>query len=120
MTGDVKSHFSSPITAASSTGQCNTIERIDSAMLPWENYLFNRTHSKPSQGSVPAGLTLASDFSFCFPCQVGSSFVLRRPIETTALITHLPTTASDVARTKKLHAVEGILFSMGSGSRSLH
>src|SRR5580658_1542774 len=39
---------------------------------------------KPSQGSVPAGLTLTSDFGFCFQCQAGSSFVLRRPIEITA------------------------------------
>jgi len=34
-------------------------------------------------GSVPAGLTLASDSSFCFQCNVGSILVLRRPIETT-------------------------------------
>jgi hypothetical protein len=38
------------------------------------------TRSKPSQGSVPAGLTLASDFSFCFQCKVGSSLVLRLSI----------------------------------------
>ncbi len=51
-------------------------------MLPQENYLFGCTRSKSSQGSVPAGLALASDFSFCFQCKVGSSLVLRRPIET--------------------------------------
>jgi hypothetical protein len=39
-----------------------------------------------SQGSVPAGLTLASDFSSCFQSKVGSSLVLRRPIETTRVI----------------------------------
>ncbi len=41
------------------------------------------TRSKPSQGSVPADLTLASDFSFCLQHRVASSLVLRRPIETT-------------------------------------
>ncbi len=55
-------------------------------MLPRENHLSGCTRSKPSQGSVPAGLALASDFSFCFQCKVGSSLVLRRPIETTAVI----------------------------------
>ena len=52
-------------------------------MLPRENHLFGCTRSKPSQGSVPVGLALASDFSFCFQCKVGSSLVLRRPVETT-------------------------------------
>jgi hypothetical protein len=52
-------------------------------MLAWENGLFGRTWPKPSQGSVPAGLTLASDFGSCFQCQAGSSLVLRRPIEIT-------------------------------------
>ncbi len=28
----------------------------------------------------------ASDFSFCYHCMLGSSWVLRRPIETTVLI----------------------------------
>src|SRR5271154_5573335 len=55
-------------------------------MLPRENHLFGCTRSKPSQGSVPTDLTLASDFSLCFHCKGGSSLVLRRPIETTALI----------------------------------
>ena len=32
------------------------------------------------------GLAVASDLSPSFQCQVGSSLVLRRPIETTALI----------------------------------
>jgi hypothetical protein len=54
-------------------------------MLARENNLLGSTRSNPSQSSVPAGLTLASDFSFCFQCQEGSSLVLRRPIETTAL-----------------------------------
>jgi DNA-binding winged helix-turn-helix (wHTH) protein len=74
---------------ASSTGRCNTIQCIDSTMLAWENGLFGRTWPKPSQGSVPAGLTLASDFGFCFQCQAGSSLVLRRPIEITSLMRHL-------------------------------
>ena len=42
-----------------------------------------------ARGSVPAGLSLASDFAFCFQCQPGSSLVLPRPIEITALIRHL-------------------------------
>ena len=48
--------------------------------------MFDCTRSKPNQVSVPAGLTLAIGFSFCFKCQPGSSLVLRRPIEITALI----------------------------------
>src|SRR5580692_10327290 len=48
-----------------------------------ENHLFGCTRSKPSQGSVPTGVALASDFSFCFQCEVGSNLVLHRPIETT-------------------------------------
>src|SRR5277367_1431118 len=55
-------------------------------MFPRENPLFGCTRSKPSQCSDPAGLTLASDFGFCFQCQAGSSLVLRRPIETTGFI----------------------------------
>jgi len=54
-------------------------------MLPQQNHLFGAIQAKPSQSSVPAGLTLASVLGFCFQCQVGSSLVLRRPIETTAL-----------------------------------
>jgi hypothetical protein len=45
--------------------------------------MFGCTQSTPSQSSVPAGLTLASDSGFCFQCQAGSSLVLRRPIEIT-------------------------------------
>jgi hypothetical protein len=77
------------VNAASSTGRCNTFQRIDSAMLRRGNHLFGGTRSKPSQSSVSPGLTLASDFSFCFQCQAGSSLVLRRPIEITAFIRHL-------------------------------
>ena len=40
---------------------------------------------KPIPSSVPAGLVLISDFGFCYQCQAGSSLVLRRPIEITAL-----------------------------------
>jgi hypothetical protein len=52
-------------------------------MLPGENHLFGFTWTKPSQSSVPVGLTGASDFGFCFQCQAGSSLVLHRPIEIT-------------------------------------
>jgi hypothetical protein len=57
-------------------------------MLPRENHLFGGTGPKPSQDSVPADLTLAGDFGFCFHCEVGSSLVLRRPIEITSFIIH--------------------------------
>ena len=57
-------------------------------MLAREHDLFGCTRSKPTQSSVPAGLTLASEFGFCFQCQEGSSLVLRRPIEITRLIRH--------------------------------
>src|SRR5580693_2092360 len=77
-----------PIGAASSSGRCNTIQCVDWPMLPWGNYLFGRTLSKTSQGSVPDVLALPSDFSFCFQCKVGASLVLRQPIETTAFIRH--------------------------------
>ena len=75
-----------PVNAASSTGRCNTIQCIDSTMLLREKHLFGCTWLKPSQGSIPVGLDLASDFGFCFQCQAGSSLVLRRPMEITALI----------------------------------
>ena len=52
-------------------------------MLPQENHTFCCTLPKSNQGSVSAGLTLASDFSFCFQCQAGSGLLLRRPIEIT-------------------------------------
>jgi hypothetical protein len=45
-----------------------------------------------ARGSVPAGLALASDFSFCFQCKVDSSLVLRLPIETTLFSSHLSRT----------------------------
>jgi hypothetical protein len=57
-------------------------------MLAREHHPFGCARLKPSLASVPAGLTLASDFSFCFQCQAGSNLVLRRPIETTRLIGH--------------------------------
>jgi hypothetical protein len=75
----------SPVTRASSTGRCNTIQCVDSAMLPRENYLFGCTRPKPYQGSVLAALARASDVSFCFQYKGGSSLVLRRPIEITRL-----------------------------------
>lgn len=56
------------INAAGSTGGCNTIKYIDSAMFPRENHLFGYTGPRPGQGSVPAGLTFASDLGFFFQC----------------------------------------------------
>ena len=79
----------SPVTAASSTGRCNTIYRVYSAMLAREKHLFGCTRSKPSHSSVPAGLILAGEFGICFQCQAGSSLVLRRPIEITRVTGHL-------------------------------
>src|SRR5271170_5335279 len=75
-----------PFIGASSTGRCNTFQCIDSTMLPQENHPFGRAPSKTSQGSVPAGLTLTSDFSFCLQCKAAPSLALRRPIETTGPI----------------------------------
>jgi hypothetical protein len=86
-----------PVTRAGSTGRCNTFQRVDSAMLRRGNHLFGRTRSNPSQSSVSSGLTLASDFSFCFQCQAGSSLVLHRPIEITRLTRHLTRPVSDSA-----------------------
>jgi hypothetical protein len=77
------------INAASSTGRCNTIQCLDSAVLPRKNYLFGCARLRPNPGSVPAGLTLTSDLGFCFQCQAGSSLVLRRPIEITSDGGHL-------------------------------
>jgi hypothetical protein len=73
------------INAVSSTGRCNTIQCVDSATLLRENHPSSFTWTKPSPGSVPAGLTLGSGVSFCFQCQGRSSLVLRRPIDITAL-----------------------------------
>jgi hypothetical protein len=64
---------------------------------------FGCARSKPSQGSGPASLTLAGDFSFCFQCQTGSSLVLRRPIEITALIGQMDSRA----RAPDRNAAEG-------------
>jgi hypothetical protein len=52
------------------------------------NHLFGCTRLKPSQSSVPAGLTLTSEFGFCVQCKVGSNLVLRRPIEITRVTVH--------------------------------
>src|SRR5277367_471506 len=54
-------------------------------MLPRENQLCGCARPNATQGSVPAGLALACDFAFRFQCQMGSSLVLHRPIETTAV-----------------------------------
>ena len=77
-------HF--PISAASSSGRCKTFPCSDSTILARESHLFGCIRSKPPKGIGPVNLTLASDFSFCFQCQMGSSLVLRGPIETTASI----------------------------------
>jgi len=81
--------FTSPAKAAGTTGRRNTIQCIDSAMRPRENQLFRLTWPMPSQGSVPTGLALPSDFGFCFQYKVRSSLVLRAPFETTAFIRHV-------------------------------
>jgi hypothetical protein len=78
-----------PVRAASSTGRRNTIQCIDSAMLLRKNQPFCITWTKPSQSSVSAGLTLASDSGFCFQCKGGSSLVLRRPIKIARVIGNL-------------------------------
>jgi len=72
-------------------------------MLPRENYLFGCARSEPSQISVPAGLTLASDFGFCFQRQAGSSLVLRRPIEITRIIGNLCTMANSTGNRYELN-----------------
>jgi hypothetical protein len=77
-----------PIDAASSIGRCNTIQWVDSTMLARENHRFGCARSKSSESNVPAGPSLTSDFAVCFQCQAGSSLVLRRPIEITALTGH--------------------------------
>jgi hypothetical protein len=69
--------FQQTVNRASSTVRCQTIQGIDSSMLPWENQLFGCARSKPSRDSVPAGLALASEFGFRFQSRVGWSLVLR-------------------------------------------
>ncbi len=54
---------------------------------PGRSDLFGCTRSKPSQGSVPADLTLASDLAFVFNASRVRPECCGRPIETTALIT---------------------------------
>ena len=73
------------VNAASSTDRCNTFQCIDSTLLAREDHVFCCTRSRPTQGCVPAGPTVASDLSFCFQCQGCSGLVLRRPIEITAI-----------------------------------
>jgi hypothetical protein len=82
--------YQSPISRASSTGRCNTMQYIDSTMLGQENHLFGGARSKPSQSSVPDGPTLASDFGLSFQRQAASSLVLRPPIEITRVISGWP------------------------------
>src|SRR4030095_1947767 len=54
------------VTGAGSDGRRNTIQCVESTMLPGRSDLFGCARSKPSQGSVPADLTLASDLAFVF------------------------------------------------------
>jgi len=77
------------INAAGSNGRCNTIQCIDSTMLPAgeQSVWLYSVKTQPGQHFGWSGLV--SDFGFCFQCVVGSSLVLRRPIETTALIVHV-------------------------------
>ena len=72
-----------PISRADSDGRRNTIQPIDSTMLPSKKHLFGCTRSNPSQGSVLADLTIASDFAIRFQCYAGLCLLLRRPVETT-------------------------------------
>jgi hypothetical protein len=51
---------------ASSTGRCNTIKSADPQNAYPEELICLADVAKPSQGTVPADLTLASAFSFCF------------------------------------------------------
>jgi hypothetical protein len=55
-----------PVSAASSTGRCNTLQRVDSIILPRGTDLFDCTWSKPSQDSVPADLAIPSNLAFVF------------------------------------------------------
>ena len=55
-------------------------------MLPREKHLFGCTRSKPSQGSVPGWFGPNKRFGFVLNTKVGSSLVLRRPIECTRQI----------------------------------
>jgi len=59
-------HFQVPINGAGSNSRRNTIQCIDSTMLPRKKDLFGCTRSNPNQGSVPTDLTLASDLAFVF------------------------------------------------------
>ena len=71
-------------------------------MLPRDSHLFDCTRLKTSQGTGPAGQTLAGDFSFCFQCQMGSSLVLHRPIEITRVIGNLNSTCTTRAFVRTL------------------
>ena len=62
-----------------------------------ENHLLGCARPKPSQGNAPAGLTLISDFGFCFQCQAVSSLVLRRPIEITAQTGQVASTQKEMS-----------------------
>src|SRR5229473_872301 len=48
--------------------------------FPWRTDLFGCTRSKPSQGSVPADLTLASKFGPCFQYRLASSQCCVHPL----------------------------------------
>src|ERR1700693_171339 len=77
------------ISRAGSTGRCNAIQCIDSTVLPRKKHLFGCTRARLGQGSVLVDPALASDCSFCFQCQVGSSLMLHRPIDSIRVIGNL-------------------------------
>jgi hypothetical protein len=63
----------SAITAAGSTGRCNTIQCIDSTMLPRKNLSF-WLYSLKSKPGLCSGLSNPSErFSLSFQCKVGSN-----------------------------------------------
>src|SRR5208282_2588221 len=74
--------FSLPAQTVDATPSSALIQQC----FPGRADLFGSTWSKPSQGSVPTYLTLASGISLCFHCKLGPCCVLCRPIATTALV----------------------------------
>jgi hypothetical protein len=58
--------------------------------FPRRSDLFGCPRSKPSQGGVPADLAERAFLGFVFNCKAGPSWVLRRPVETTAVTGQMP------------------------------
>jgi hypothetical protein len=71
------------------------------------NHLFGCSWSKPSQGYVPTGLTLASVVSLCLQCRAGSGLVLRRPIEITALTEEVARSTEDASLMRAFGSCHG-------------